>query len=79
MMRPQRLAFMPGRTALIRWNAEDRLMATMASHLSSGISSVGATCWMPALFTMTSTLPNSDAANSAISRTWQGWLISAGE
>lgn len=79
MMRPQSLAFMPGSTALITWNAEDRLMATIASHLSSGISSVGATCWMPALFTMTSTLPNSAAANLAISRTWPGWLISAGE
>jgi hypothetical protein len=31
-MRPKRRAFMPGTTALIRWNADDRLMATIASH-----------------------------------------------
>jgi hypothetical protein len=31
----------------------------MYSHLSSGKSSIEATCWIPALFTRTSTAPNS--------------------
>ena len=59
MMRPKRRAFISGTTALIRWKAANRLIAKIAFHLSSGNSSIGATCWMPALLTMMSTLPNS--------------------
>ena len=36
----------------------------IACHLSTGNSSIGATCWMPALLTRTSTAPNSAIAFS---------------
>ena len=52
---PAASARMPGSTSLVAWKAEERLIARMASHFSSGNSSIGATCWMPALFTMMST------------------------
>jgi hypothetical protein len=32
MIRPQRLSFIAGSTALIRWKADDRLIARIASH-----------------------------------------------
>src|SRR5881394_3980329 len=56
-MRPQRFFFIAGSAARVAWKAEERLMAMIASHLSTGNSSTGATCWMPALFTSTSTAP----------------------
>jgi len=40
---------MIGTAALVAWKAEVRLMAMIWSHLSVGKSSIGATCWMPAL------------------------------
>ena len=52
------------------WNVALRLIAMMASHFSGGKSSIGATYWMPALFTRMSTLPNAAlvlATRSAIS------------
>jgi len=33
------------------WKAEDRLIASTASHLSTGKASIALTCWMPALLT----------------------------
>ena len=36
MMRPQPRAFMPGTAARMAWNADDRLMAMIASHFSGG-------------------------------------------
>ncbi|MBV8443580.1 MAG: 3-hydroxybutyrate dehydrogenase [Hyphomicrobiales bacterium] len=56
-MRPHFFAFMPGTAARIAWKADDRLMAMMASHFSIGNSSIGETCWMPALATRMSTAP----------------------
>ena len=40
------------------WNADERLIAMIWSHFSTGNSSIGATCWMPALLTSTSREPN---------------------
>ncbi len=57
MMRPHFCAFMPGIAARIAWNGAERLMAMMASHLSVGKSSIGETCWMPALLTRMSSDP----------------------
>ena len=51
MIRPQPFAFMPGTASRVVWNAADRLIAMIASHLSGGKLSTGETCWMPALLT----------------------------
>ena len=51
MMRPQPRRFIPGSAALMAWKLEEKLIAMIASHFASGNSSIGATCWMPALFT----------------------------
>ena len=59
MMRPHLRRFMPGTAARMVWNDDDRLMAITASHFSVGKSSMLATCWMPALLTRMSSLPNS--------------------
>jgi hypothetical protein len=40
------------------WKADERLIAMIWSHFSAGNSSIGATCWMPALFTRMSTRPS---------------------
>lgn len=45
-------------------NTAVRLIAITASQRSSGNSCTGATCWMPALLTSTSTRPNSRTACS---------------
>jgi len=58
IMRPYLFSRINGMDALIAWNAAERLMAMMASHLSSGKLSTGATCCMPALLTSISNLPN---------------------
>src|SRR5262249_61388639 len=55
MMRPHLRAFMPGTAARVARNADERLMAMIWSHFSMGNSSMGATCWMPALLTRMST------------------------
>ena len=54
-------------------------MAMMAFHLSIGNSSIGDTCWMPALLTSTSTLPNVFSAVAIISAISAGLVMSAGE
>src|SRR6476646_8464312 len=77
--RPQPRCFMPGVTARIAWNAEERLIAMTASHFSTGKSSIGETCWMPALLTSTSTLPNVLSANEIMLAISVGSLIFAGE
>jgi hypothetical protein len=79
MMRPQPRRFIPGTAARIAWNAEDRLIAMIASHFSSGNSSIGATCWMPALLTSTSTRPNVLSASAIMLETSIGSPMLAGE
>src|SRR4051794_26244676 len=79
MMRPQPRFFMPGTAARMLWNAEDRLMAIMASHFSIGNSSIGDTNWMPALLTRMSTAPKVLSPSLTISATSAGLVMSAGE
>src|SRR3954462_15326255 len=70
MMRPPLAAFMIGSAWWMAWNVALRLIEMIASHFSGGKSSIGATYWMPALFTRMSTLPNAAlvfATRSAIS------------
>ena len=77
MMRPQPFFFMPGSACRMVWKFETRLMAMIASHLSGGNSSIGATCWMPALLTRISTAPNSAAAFFIIASMVAGLVMSA--
>ena len=77
MMRPQFFAFMPGRARRVVWKAEVRLMAMMASHFSTGKSSTGDTCWMPALLTRMSTPPNLSDANCIKAAISAGFDMSA--
>ena len=79
MMRPYLRAFMPATTARVAWNAEERLMAMIASHFSGGNVSIASTCWMPALLTSTSTRPNDLSAISTMPRMSAGFDMSAGE
>ena len=79
MTRPQPFWRICGSTSLVAWKAEERLMARIASHFSSGNSSIGATCWMPALFTMMSTAPNASVVWRTICSIALGLLMSAGE
>src|SRR5215469_119710 len=69
MMRPQLRRFICGITARMAWKLDDRLIAMIASHFSTGKSSIGAVCWIPALFTRMSTRPNLRVATSIISET----------
>jgi hypothetical protein len=78
-MRPQRRVFMPGTAARMAWKAADRLMAMIKSHFSSGNCSIGATCWMPALLTSTSTEPNALSAVLIMAAISAGFAMSAGE
>jgi hypothetical protein len=50
-MRPHFRAFISGSARRIVWNDAVRLSAMIAFHLATGNSSIGATNWMPALFT----------------------------
>src|SRR5581483_5114774 len=59
------------------WNVALMLMAMMASHLSVGKLSIGATCWMPALFTRTSTAPNAALVLATRSAIAAGLVMSA--
>ena len=79
MIRPQPLAFIPGITARVAWNAADRLIARIASHFAGGNSSIGATCWMPALLTRMSTPPSIAARAATMPTISSGRLMSAGE
>ena len=65
--------------ARIVWKAEERLIAMMASQLSSGKSSIGDTRWMPALLTSTSTLPSLASASAIMAAISAGFDMSAGE
>ncbi len=58
MIRPQPFAVMPGIAACMQWNGADRFSAITASHFSGGNSAMVAVCWMPALLTRMSSLPN---------------------
>ena len=62
MMRPQPFDFIGGTASRVVWNEAERFSARIAFHFSTGNSSIGATNWMPALFTSTSTAPNSAIA-----------------
>ena len=79
MMRPQPRFFMPGTAARMPWNADDRLIAMMASHFSIGKSSIGETNWMPALLTRMSTAPKVFSPSATISAISAGLVMSAGE
>ena len=79
MMRPHLLATMEGSASRVVWKAELRLMARMASHLAAGNSCNGATCWMPALLTRTSSLPNVSRVILIISAIESGLVMSAPE
>src|SRR4051794_38007988 len=57
MMRPKPLARIAGSASRVVWKAELRLIARIWSHLVVGNSVIGATCWMPALFTRMSSRP----------------------
>ena len=59
MIRPQPFAFIAGSASRMVWNAAVRLSAMIRSHLSTGNSSIGATCWVPALLTRMSGPPKS--------------------
>src|SRR5580704_7962606 len=76
-MRPHFLAFISGSASWIAWNVALRLIAMMASHFSAGNSSIGATNWMPALFTRMSTLPNAALVLATRSAIAVGLLMSA--
>ena len=78
MIRPQPRVFMPGTAALMAWKAADRLIAMLASHLSSGKLSTGATCWMPALLIRMSTEPSSPSAFATMPAISAGLVMSAG-
>src|SRR5437868_14131886 len=50
-IRPQPFAFIPGSARRTVWKAALRFKARIRSHFSGGNSSIGATCWVPALLT----------------------------
>ncbi len=79
MMRPHFFFFIAGSAARMAWNADDRLMAMIAFHLSIGNSSTGATCWMPALGQSMSMAPNSFSASATMAAISSGLVMSAGE
>lgn len=69
MMRPAPCCFMCGKAAAVAWNTADRFSARIASHFSTGNSSIDAVCWMPALFTRMSMRPIFATAWSIMPRT----------
>ena len=70
---------MPGTAARMAWNADERLMAMIWSHFSGGNSSIGDTCWMPALLTRMSTAPKAFSASRIMPAISSGFAMSAGE
>jgi len=70
---------MRGKARRVVWNADDKLMARIASHLAGGKSCSGATNWMPALLTRTSSRPNDASVASIISAIDAGLDMSAAE
>src|SRR6516225_6263601 len=79
MMRPHLFLSIDGKASRVVWNAEDRLMARIASHFSGGKSCNAATCWIPALLTRMSSRPDDCSVLSIISRMACGFDISADE
>ena len=79
MMRPKLFFRIPGKAARVVWNAEERLIARIASHFSIGNCSSGETCWMPALFTSTSMRPKVSRAVVIMSAMAGAFDMSAGE
>ena len=63
MIRPKPCSFIAAKAARMVWKAAERLSARIASHFSTGKSSIGLTCWMPALLTRMSTRPSSPSAS----------------
>ena len=59
------------------WKAADRLIAMIASHFSTGKSSIGETNWMPALLTRMSSEPNLACASAIIAAISAGLAMSA--
>ena len=59
MIRPQPFRFMPGTASRVVWKAAVRFSAIIVSHFSTGKSSTGATCCIPALLTRMSISPAS--------------------
>src|SRR5262249_52147601 len=78
-MRPHLLSIMRGRASRVVWNADERLIARIASHLAVGNSAIGATNCIPALLTRMSSRPNSTMVMSIISAIEAGLDISAPE
>src|SRR5216683_3485597 len=56
--RPHLWAYMPGSTALVSRNGAVSISSMICRHFASGNSVMGATYWMPALFTRMSTWPS---------------------
>src|SRR6516165_2317218 len=79
MMRPHLFLSIAGKARRVVWNADDRLMARIASHFSGGKSCNAATCWMPALLTRRSSRPDDCRGLSIISQIACGFDISAAE
>ena len=79
MMRPHLLASSPASARRVVWNADDRLIARIASHFATGKSSIGATCWMPALLTRMSSRPRPRAFCSIIAAIASRFDMSAAE
>src|SRR3954470_9567118 len=77
MIRPHFFCFMAGTASRVVWNAEERLIAMIASHFSAGKSSTGETCWMPALLTRMSGPPSSSAQRFIIRSISSGLDMSA--
>src|SRR5436190_5968055 len=76
-MRPKPRRLMCGKAVLMAWNADERLIARIRSHCSSGNASTAAVCWTPALFTTTSTPPKRATHCSTIALTCPGRDASA--
>ena len=79
MIRPHFFRFIAGSAARIAWKVAERLMAMIWSHFSTGNSSIGATCWMPALLTRMSTAPEPVSASAIIAAISAGLVMSAPE
>ncbi|GAA2817495.1 hypothetical protein GCM10020220_002060 [Nonomuraea rubra] len=60
--RPQPLAYMPGSTRRAIRNGASTITLSIVANTSGGNSSIGATCWNPALFTTMSTGSSGSAA-----------------
>ena len=70
---------MCGSAALVTWKKAPRFVAIVRSHSSSGISSrLSRTIWKAALFTSTSTRPNSSTVRATRSRQFAGSVRSPG-